>query len=50
MMSDNHSVGSATRLKANEKEWRAQGNDFRTFLGEIVAAVTKNEVSSTMSL
>jgi hypothetical protein len=50
MMSDNHSEGSATRLKAKEKEWRAEGYDFRTFLGELVAAVTQNEVSAAMSL
>jgi hypothetical protein len=28
-------------LSANEKKWRAQGDDFRTFVGEFVSSLTE---------
>jgi hypothetical protein len=33
-----------------EKQWRAQGDDFRTFLGQFVEAVTQMEFPVGLSL
>jgi hypothetical protein len=43
-------VGPKVTENKESKKWCAQGYDFRTFLGEFVAAVTRLEVPPAMSL
>jgi hypothetical protein len=49
---DYNPVGTILRwdLQAIEKKWCAQGDDFRTFLGNFVADLTRREWSPDLTL